>query len=234
MANPYFEFKRFKVWHDKCAMPVGTDGVLLGAWCDVSTEGLVLDIGTGSGLIALMLAQRSAGVRIDAVDIDPASLGQAEENFAHSEFASRLSVISGDFLEFPFKRKYHLIVSNPPFFTEDTHAPDRRRGRARSEFSLPLDGMLEKCRRLLEDDGKLSLVMPHGRSAEVIGLAAMHGLYLSRRCDVQSSGRKPPFRSLLQFTTTIGTATTEQLLIHEANGDYSQQFRLLTQDFYLT
>lgn len=234
MANPYFEFKRFKIWHDKCAMPVGTDGVLLGAWTEVPTAGQVLDIGTGSGLIALMLAQRSEGVQIDAVEIDSASAEQAEENFAHSEFASRLRILHGDFLEIPFKQKYHLIVSNPPFFSEDTHAPDRRRGMARSEFSLPLDGMLEKCSRLLEDDGKLSLVIPYGRSAEVIGLAVRHGLYLSHRCDVQSSERKAPIRSLLQFSPSIVAATSEQLLIHEANGEYTQRFRQLTKDFYLT
>lgn len=143
MPNPYFKFKQFTVYHDKCAMKVGTDGVLLGAWCDVAGARRVLDVGTGTGLIALMIAQRSEA-RITALDVDAAAVEQARENCSASPWAERIDVEQADFCSYRPDALFDCIVSNPPYFVEDVHCPDKQRNMARHTAGLTFSSLLER------------------------------------------------------------------------------------------
>jgi len=144
MANPYFRFKQFTVFHDKCAMKVGTDGVLLGAWTDLKDTQKILDVGTGTGLIALMLAQRNPAALIDAIDIDPLALEQAEANSRNSPFSDRIAVKESSFQAFArlTGKQFDLIVSNPPYFSDSLMPPDRQRAQTRHSVTLTLDDLL--------------------------------------------------------------------------------------------
>ena len=235
MGNPYFQFKTFCVWHDKCAMKVGTDGVLLGAWAQVDHATTALDVGTGSGLIALMLASRSSQIQVTAIDIDKDAVNQAADNFEKSSFASRLTVRQEDFGHATDKARatYDLIVSNPPFFTEKVLCPDTRRSMARSNTHLPFELLLENSATLLNPNGHLSVIIPFSESASFIAEAAAHGLYLYRRCDVRSTERKPPVRTLLELGRHGGDTQTDLLTIHAHGGGLSPEMKQLTEDFYL-
>ena len=138
MPNPYFQFKRFTVYHDRCAMKVGTDGVLLGAWTDVSSSQQILDIGTGTGLIALMLAQRNVTAHITAIDIDEEAIEQAQGNIAASPWKNRIEVMKQDFCQYSANRLFDTIVSNPPYFNQSLKGPDSQRNTARHTDSLEL------------------------------------------------------------------------------------------------
>ena len=163
MANPYFQFKQFTVWHDKCAMKVGTDGVLLGAWTSVENTRSILDVGCGTGLISLMLAQRCQAI-IDALDIDPAACMQARENADRSPFGQRLQVIHRPFAdcvtEFAGIRQYDCIVSNPPYFINSLKCPDKQRNQARHTDTLSLDELISGSKQLLSPGGRLCLILP--------------------------------------------------------------------------
>ena len=227
MHSDSFQFQQFTVWHDRCAMTVGTDGVLLGAWCSADMARRVLDVGTGSGLISLMVAQRNAAAHVVGVDVDADSVGQAADNFSVSPFADRLEALTCDFRCFAAKQPFDLIVSNPPFFVEDTHPDDQRRQVARHTASLPFDQLLARAATLLSENGRLSLIVPFSAVVEVVLSAAEHGLFLARRCDVKSTERKPPKRSLLEFAFQSNPTQNEQLTIGDA------AYKNLTRDFYL-
>lgn len=231
-----FRFQQFEVWHDRCAMKVGTDGVLLGAWVNGKGVERILDVGVGSGLISLMLAQRFSTTNVLGVDIDAAAVEQARENFLRSPFAERLEADVCDFRtlpHLPWAGKRLLIVSNPPFFTEDTLAPDAARATARSSCSLPFDLLIKNASALLDVQGRFAVIIPYVRVSDFVLTAAAHGLYLQRRCDVQTSPRKPVKRTLLEFEKHTGTTSFETLCLHNADGSLSEAYRELTADFYL-
>ena len=234
MKADLFKFRQFTVWHDRCAMKVGTDGVLLGAWASVDGAANALDVGTGSGLIALMLAQRNTELRVTGVDIDSDAVAQARENFLRSPFASRLTVLEADFTApFPYDLKYDVIVSNPPFYVEDVHSPDSRRNQARSESSLPFATLVDRAAELLSPQGKFDVVVPASAVPDIVLSASAHCLHLLRRTDVHTTERKPPKRTLLEFSRSDEPSVCSKLVIHDAAGGYSLQYRQLTQDFYL-
>ena len=163
MANPYFQFKKFTIRHDKCAMKVGTDAVLLGAWADITACKNILDIGTGTGIIALMLAQRCFA-NIDAIDIDTDAYSQAKENVAASPFAERINVIHASCSEYTgscAREKYDLIVSNPPYFINSLKCPDNKRSVARHTDSLSLFELIDDSCSLLSLSGRIALVLPY-------------------------------------------------------------------------
>lgn len=234
MHNPYFQFQQFTVWHDHCAMKVCTDGVLLGSWCTVEPAQTVLDVGTGSGVIALMLAQRNATANILGIDIDADSVEQAQQNFLQSPFSQRLQAKCQDFNhhELP-AASYDLIVSNPPFFTEDTLAPRPQRANARSTCSLPFAMLLAHSAMLLNEQGRLAVVIPHSSAADFILTASMHGLHLHRRCDVRTTQRKTSKRTLLEFGKQSTSSVFTTLTIHGEKGGYTDEYIALTRDFYL-
>lgn len=236
MSTSSFLFQQFEVWHDRCAMKVGTDGVLLGAWVNVDDVQCVLDVGVGSGLISLMIAQRNPLAEILGIDVDAEAVRQAQENFRCSPFADRLKAEQMDFRTHALCGRGGeglLIVCNPPFFTEDTQAPDAARAAARSNSSLPFVTLIRNAAELLGKQGRFAVIIPHTEVADFVLTASTFGLYLFRRCDVQTTPKKAPKRTLLEFGKQTCFTQFETLCLHDAQGNLSQQYRDLTSDFYL-
>ena len=237
MGADSFQFKQFCVHHDRCSMKVGTDGVLLGAWAaQLSTFNFqlstILDIGTGSGLIALMMAQRFPEAKITGIDIDLASVEQARENVAQSPFKSRID-IQHKALEDCCEGKYQLIVSNPPFYEEDTKSKTEQMHNAKHTSSLTFEQLIEGVDRLLDTDGTFEVIVPYSAAEHLIGLAAIHRLYLIRRCDVKGSPTRPFKRTMMTFGRTPRETEHTLLIIRTPQNIYSEEYKRLTQAFYL-
>ncbi|MBQ6653113.1 MAG: methyltransferase [Prevotella sp.] len=233
MSNNSFRFKRFEVRQDRCAMKVGTDGVLLGAWAEGGLH--VLDVGTGTGLIALMMAQRFPEARVVGIDIDGEACRQAQENVAASPFSGRVEVVHTALQQHEASpRFYDAIVSNPPFFEGSLKNPDSRRALARHAGTLDAAALFRAADRLLTADGILSVVVPADRVPHFLSEAAIFGFYLSRKTLVQTVATKPPKRSLLAFVRhrpPSPLCATVQLL--QTDGSRSEWYQRLTGDFYL-
>ncbi len=234
-----FQFKQFSVRQNRCAMKVGTDGILLGAWCspcDNRTAARILDIGTGTGLIALMLAQRNPNALIDAIEVDHAACEQATENFAASRWSERLRAISGCVKDLCTDLKYDLIVSNPPWFRDSLKSPSDARNTARHDDTLNATELLVAVDRLLTADGRFSTVLPGVSCLEFRANATRFRLHCVRNCQVQPKVDKLPARCLLEFSRTppICEVVPETLIVETGTRhDYTTDFRNLTRDFYL-
>lgn len=234
--NSYFQFKQFRIIQERSAMKVGMDGVLLGAWANASGAEHILDIGTGTGLIALMLAQKNALAQIDAIEIDRDACEEAIFNVQQSNWSSRMSLFCQSFQEFTTKTemKYDLIVSNPPFFDNEVKAPDETRAQARHADALPLDVLISEAVNLLQENGRVALVLPVEQLQEVENLAKINGLFLARLCRVKPNPVKPDFRILIELCNQPCTLQEETLMIEfEKHHDYTTEYRELTKDFYL-
>jgi tRNA1Val (adenine37-N6)-methyltransferase len=235
MANSYFEFKQFTVHQDRCAMKVGTDGVLLGAWVSVQQENKILDIGTGTGILALMLAQRSSS-EIVAVEIEPSSCRQAMENFGNSPWKNRILAINASIQDYSATANtiFDLIISNPPFFSNSlkTHLPERTLAR-HNDLLLP-EEILSSVSRLLSQDGRFALILPYVESTLFIVDAAMHEFYCTRKTMVKSSVKKKPHRLLMEFSRSRKKPEESELVIYDDFGNYTQAYRDLTKEFYLS
>lgn len=240
MGSPFFRFKQFTVWHDRCAMKVGTDGVLLGAWCplpsnhSVSSPYRLLDIGTGSGLIALMLAQRLNNSEIDAIDIDQSAVEQTAYNFAQSPFASYLKVHHATLQEWD-AQPYDLIVSNPPYFQSSLKNPNAQRATARHTDTLTYSELISYSSRLLTKHGILALILPIEAEAEIIRLAREHQLYPTHITRVHPKPDKPAKRLLIAFSPCANDSLpiTYTFYIEGDNIPRSEEYQTLTKDFYL-
>ena len=219
--------------HDRCAMKVGTDGVLLGSW--VCPEGhKALDIGCGTGLIALMLAQRNNNLSIIGIDIDDDAVGQAKENIRNSPWKDRIEIIKHDFNErFQTTEPFDLIVSTPPFYKENTRCPDEARDKARHMASLPISVLMGNSSQLLSPQGRLAVIVPYSAASDTISEAAMAGLYLTRRTDVKTTPRKTVMRVLMEFSRLAQPSTKSELLLRDETGEWSKEYKILTKDFYL-
>lgn len=232
MSNDIFRFKQFTIHHDRCAMKVGTDGVLLGAWGCVEGH-RILDIGTGTGLIALMAAQRNPEAMVTGIDIDQSAILQAQENVATSPFSSRVECLVQDVMTFRPNKCFDAILSNPPFFTEDTMPTDKSRALARSNQSLPFPQLIKKVATLMADTGTFSLIVPSGHGQEIIGLCLENNLHLIRRCQISTTSRKSPRRTMLTFARKEAECEEHMLCLIAQDGERSQEYRDLTKDFYL-
>jgi len=234
--NNYFQFKQFRIIQEQSAMKVGMDGVLLGAWADASGAERILDIGTGTGLIALMMAQKSNVTQIDAIEIDPEAFPEAFLNVQQSPWNGRIQIELSSFQEFTEQtdRKYDLIVSNPPFFTNGIKAPIENRAQARHSHSLPLNVLISGAARLLNENSRISLVLPIESLQEVEKLATLNVLFISRLCRVKPNPIKPEFRILIELTNSECAIQESELMIEfEKHHDYTPDYKELTQDFYL-
>ena len=228
-----FRFKRFIVRHDRCAMKVGTDGVLLGAWSDIGQASRILDVGTGTGLVALMLAQRSQA-KIVALEIDTDAILQAEENIEDSPWRDRIEVIGQDFRTFASDEKFDLIVSNPPYFVDSLECPGKQRTMARHNDSLSYDELLEGVVRLLTYNGRFCVIIPMDMSESLKARAAVLDLFPSKQLDVITTPGKPPKRTLLEFVFNSGVICNRtELLLEIQRHQYSPEYIELTKDFYL-
>ena len=233
MANPYFTFKQFTIRHDRCAMKVGTDGVLLGAWTDVNHSHRTLDIGTGTGLIALMLAQRCPQALITAIDIDAEAVGQARENVQSSPWKDRVEVLLQDICTFSTDQRFDTIVSNPPYFIDSLKCPDDQRNTARHTDTLDAERLLANVARLLTDDGRFSIILPAEQTDLLIQTACNQGLYPSRQTAVITRPGLPPKRILMEFRKTKEAFQPDELVIELERHVYSEGYIALTKDFYL-
>jgi len=235
MANNYFKFKQFTIHQDKCAMKVGTDGVLIGAWATCENAEKVLDIGTGTGLIALMIAQRSNAL-IDAIEIDENACEQAQENFHKSIWENRINLIHQSFQDFVHEtdKKYDLIVTNPPYFQNSLVAQDDQRTKARHNSELELYDILDGAEKLLSINGTLSIILPYIEGVLFIAKAAEHGLYCVRQTNVIPKPKSPIKRLLLEFQRQKKILVDQDLVIElENRHEYSENYKNLTRDFYL-
>lgn len=236
MGNDSFKFKQFTVFHDRCAMKVGTDGVLLGAWADVSGCQAILDVGTGSGLVALMAAQRNDLAKITAIEIDLEAAIQARENVENSRFKERIQVLSvslRDFLSAAASR-FDSIVCNPPFFTHSLPSPDLKRTGARHADSLTPAELFEISRKLLNGTGTLSMIYPFSERENIMAVSEKENFHLSRETVVFPTRSASPKRILLEFTTGNETETERnELVIEERRHVYTPEFIRLVRDFYL-
>lgn len=237
MSNSHFNFKQFSVKQDLCSMKVGTDGVLLGAWTNTDNAYRILDIGTGTGLIALMLAQRSSAT-IVAVDAEENACNQAAINFNDSPWKERLSIIHSKIQDYQSGEKFDLIVSNPPYFTGYYSSDDLSRDIARSaDVLLPFEDLIAAAKRLLTEDGRLSLILPADQQEKFVAIALENGFANSRCTKVRTKSDKDPKRVLLEFVYSENENELQSSeLVIQADDDgrvYTKEYIKLTKDFYL-
>ncbi len=230
-----FKFKRFSVNDDRAAMKVGTDAVLLGAWADVSCAKNLLDIGSGSGVIALMMAQRSAeDSRIDAVELQPEDAQQAAENVSLSPWPHKISVFNSSIQGFNPVNKYDCILCNPPYFSNSLRPQLESRHGARHETTLTHYGLLEASVRLLTPEGRLNIILSHPESEGFISKAIELKLFLSRHTRFFTRHEKGQERSLLEFRFTGENLQEDTLVLYECQDQWTNAYFRLTEDFYLS
>lgn len=232
-----FKFKQFAVQQDKTAMKVGTDGVLLGAWAPINNNPFsILDIGAGTGIIALMLAQRTHAEQIDALEIDEDAYEQAVENFESSPWGDRLFCYHAgldEFIEEP-EDEYDLIVSNPPFYSEDYKTENEQRDLARFQDAMPFEELVEAADLLLSENGIFALILPYKEEESFIALAKESELYPLKITRVKGTPKSEIKRSLLAFSRNEKAAIEiDELIIEIERHDYTPEYVELTKDFYL-
>lgn len=231
-----FKFKQFEINQDGCAMKVGTDGVLLGAWANVENVKNILDIGTGTGVIAIMLAQRNQEAQVDAVEIDASACKTAQNNMENSPFAARLNSYEEAIQDYAksSRKEYDLIVCNPPFFTGGTLSSSTSRNEVRHTIKLPNGDLLNCVRRLLKKEGKFCVVLPFIEGLRFKELANNYNLYCTKMTQVKSKKEKPVERLLLQFEKEPLPEVTDQIIIQfEKRNDFTPDYIDLTKEFYL-
>ncbi|MDU1890045.1 MAG: methyltransferase [Dysgonomonas sp.] len=235
MANPFFRFKQFTVYHDKCAMKVGTDGVLLGIWANTEDARTCLDIGTGTGLISLMLAQKKNNLQIKSIDIDADAIIQAKENISASPFSKQIEckLISLQDYDKECIKKYDLIVSNPPFFNDSLKSPDHQRTLARHTDSLTIDELVKISAKLLSENGKLSLIYPAEYRDTIINIANKNQLSVAKITNVFPTPTASVKRILIELSKKGVSMHEDNLVIEIERHVYSDEFRELAKDFYL-
>lgn len=232
MASAPFRFKKFLVDQSGAAHAVGTDSVLLGAWAETDQCKRVLDIGTGTGVVALQVAQRMEGI-VDAIDIHEPSVQRAASNFRQSPWADRLFAHQSAVQDWRPALPYDLIVSNPPFFSETIHAPDPDRRAARSMTTLTLPDLVQVMERLLTPEGRFCVILPIKEGRLLCELAAVQGWYFTRITAVHPTVDKPVERLLIQFERNAMKFLKNHLFLRDASGAYADAYRRLTADFYL-
>lgn len=233
MANSYFQFKQFTIHQEKCAMKVGTDGVLLGAWADLREANRILDIGTGSGLIALMAAQRSPVSHIEAIEIDSDACEQAKANFRHSPWAGRLQIRQGAIQHFYPSHPYDSILCNPPFFINSTLTPEPGRTIARHCTTLTHIDLFQAVQRLLSPNGNFHLILPVHEAEQFISFIQSHQWFVNKITRILPTPAKPPKRYLLEISREQKKLETGNITIEIKRHTYHESFIPYVKDFYL-
>lgn len=236
MANTSFVFKKFTINQDKCAMKIGTDGVLLGAWASLKNNPYsILDIGSGTGVISLMLAQRSNAEVIDAIEINDNAYEQCVDNFEQSPWGDRLFCYHASLKEFvdEIEDKYDLIISNPPFYSENYKTENEQRDLARFQDAMPFDHLIESVSKLLSENGAFSVIIPFKEEAKFTLLASKFNLFPSKILHVKGNPNSEIKRSIIEFYFHKSETRITELIIETERHQYTQDYINLTKDFYL-
>lgn len=237
MTKP-FKFKNFTIQQDRCAMKIGTDGVLLGAWASLENHPFsILDIGTGTGIIALMMAQRSSAELIDALEIDEDAYEQAVENFENSDWGDRLFCYHAAFDEFveemQEEEKYDLIISNPPFYSDEYTSGNAQRDQARFADALPFEELLQGVSLLLSEEGKFNVIIPKKEEETFLKIAEHNHLFPHRITRVKGDVNSEVKRSLMEFGFEKKELNPTELTIENSRHNYTPEYIELVKDFYL-
>ncbi|MGF1752451.1 methyltransferase [Vibrio makurazakiensis] len=227
-----FNFKRFAIEGGQTGMPVSTDGVMLGAWANLDSLRSVLDIGTGTGLLALMIAQRYSHISVQAIDIDKHAIEAAQFNFNQSPWSERIQLTYGDVLSLNNQELFDSIICNPPYFNNGEQSQKQQRATARHTDTLDHQLLIDQSFALTSSTGTASFILPITEGEQFIALAQKSGWFLSRRLDVQPTPTKPISRVLCELAKQSQDSHYDQLTIRDKSG-YSDQFIALTKDFYL-
>lgn len=238
MANDYFSFKQFTIHQDRCAMKVGTDGVLLGVLAPTIDSGRILDIGTGTGLVGIMLSQRCPQAMVTGVELDANAAKQAEENATSTGW--KIKIINKSIQDFSSQceEKFDLIVSNPPYFINSLKAPEKNRNTARHTDELSFEELIESAEKLLSEEGKFSVIIPYSEEENFIGIANKRNLIAESSVRIIPKVGKDPKRSVITFCKcknkiNCNINVTELVIEKEERHCYSDEFKKLTADFYL-
>ena len=228
-----FRFKQFSIAQDKCAMKVGTDGTLLGAWAKADNPKHILDIGTGTGLIAMMMAQRFENAQVNAIELDINASKQAAENFQNTRWNNRLIPEHISLQNFQHKASFDLIVSNPPYFENNLKAKKKQRKQARHTDTLSFESLIEYSSKLLSKNGSLAIILPSEKKSKVEKIAKNHELHINRLCWVKGTEKTKIKRVLLQFTFQENRLEETTLIIEKKRHVYTNEYTQLCKDFYL-
>lgn len=234
MSDSTFRFRQFTIHQDKCAMKVGTDAVLLGSWVDPQFAEHILDIGTGSGLIALMLAQKSVA-EIDAVDMDEGAYIQAKENIRISPWYNRINIFHQSFQEFSqaSEKKYDLIVTNPPYFHHASKPPQESRMNARHDDQLSFEELITGVKKLLTDEGKFCVILPSKEGMEFMDMAQSKGLFCHNMMRVKTKADKNEKRLMMEFGFRFGSLNDSEIIIQEEDGSYTSEYIEFTKEYFI-
>ena len=234
--NKPFQFKQFSVNQDQCAMKIGTDGVLLGAWTSIENNPFsVLDIGAGTGILSLIIAQQSQAQVIEALEIDDLAYEQCVDNFEQSPWNDRLFCYHASLEEFAeeIEDTYDLIICNPPFYSETYKTENSQRDLARFQDAMPFEHLLESVITLLSEDGLFSVIIPFSEEDKFIDLASRVALFPKRRTRVKGTPESEVKRSLIEFSFSKTEIITSVLIIETSRHNYTEDYINLTKDFYL-
>ncbi len=233
MANEWFEFKQFRIEQDKAAFKVGTDGCLLAAWLDIEHAERALDIGTGTGVIAMMMAQRTTA-NVDALEIDLDSAEQAQQNVQSGPWAQRMRVIHTSVQDFePDRARYDHVVCNPPYFKSSTLSGDDRKDQARHETALTLEALFHHAKRLASDSAKFSMVLPVERWKDALEASQGEGWVLRRSLRIRPTVQKEANRILATWSTTPNELEEKEAVLYDEKRVYTPYFQSLLSPFYL-
>jgi len=237
MSQTFFRFKEFTVHQENCALKVCTEACLFGAWVasllpEMGATKNMLDIGAGTGLLSLLLAQKSEA-HMDAIEIDEDAAAQAADNFGHSPWGERLTLLPGDARQFDAEKKYGLIISNPPFFENNLKGPDEKRNLALHNDALTLEDLATVVQRCLAPNGYFAVLLPPERTAQLESLTEEYGWQLMYKTAVRQTPAHPVFRYMLIFSGAPKIVETNEIIIREENGNYTETFIALLKDYYL-
>ncbi|HRQ18168.1 methyltransferase [Agriterribacter sp.] len=235
MSNPFFQFKQFTIHHDQCAMKVCTDACILGSWFagKIPKESKVLDIGAGSGLLTLMLAQK-VKAQIDAIEKDAQSFKQMTENIERSKWKDTINAFMGDAITYAFPQLYDFIICNPPFYENDLKSGNEKKNLAKHDTGLTLEILIKIIDENLAASGSFGILLPWHRTEQFEQLALDKGFHLHEKLLVRQTPQHGFFRSILHFTrSSINTGQTGELIIKQKDGNYSSAFTALLKDYYL-
>lgn len=236
MPNPYFQFKQFTIYHDQCSMKVTTDSCLFGAWAakDINTTGTkynMLDIGSGSGLLSLMLAQQSCG-SVDGIEIQESDYDQSIKNITASPFHNRMQIFNADALLFNYTKKYDIVISNPPFYESDLKSSAKGKNIAHHDEGLKIDALMPLIENVLLPEGSFYLLLPAKRQQQIEDVIAGSRLFINQVVLVRQTEKHKPFRIMLKGSFNKTSVTSGEIVIKE-NNSYTDTFIRLLQPYYL-